>query len=144
MKIVALLGVRMAQPGLMFIHMGPSEECKSCKLYTACMGNLETGRRYMVVEVKEKQHNCKIHEGGVRVVKLIEPEIPAVIPANLASKGVIIRFSPPKCAHGCKLREFCFPEGLREGDRVRVVEVVGKPPGECVLGRSVRMVKLKL
>ena len=143
-KIVALLGARMAHPGMVFIHMGPSEECNSCRLYRACMGNLEAGRRYMVLEVKEKQHNCKIHEDGVRVVKLVEPEIPAVVPTNLASKGVIIRFNPPRCIHWCKLRELCLPEGLKEGDRVKVVEVLGKPPVGCKMGRSIRLVKLKL
>jgi len=123
-RIVTLIGEKLANEGEEFIFMGMARRCEECRLRKAC-GNLEVGRRYRVERVREGiKHDCYIHEGGVRVVEVIEPPIRAVIDAKYAVKGSKIVFKTVNCESSPSLLELCHPAGLMDGDRCTVLDVI--------------------
>jgi len=71
-KIITMVGVKQARKGFEFLHESPSEKCEKCKYYRVCIGNLEAGRVYRIVGLREKTFPCPLHEGGVRVVEVVE------------------------------------------------------------------------
>jgi len=140
---VTLVGIKQAKKGFKFIHLGPSEQCNNCPLYKTCMGNLEKGRVYEVVEVRNIKHSCSLHEEGVMVVEVQEAEIEAIIDKKVAFEGAIITFHPQKCSEGsCKFLKSCFPPGLKDGDKCKIKEIKEKNV-ECKLGKKLVVVRLK-
>ena len=67
--VVTLVGEIQAEIGNTLIFRGPLSECRDCKRKTVCF-NLEEGTLYEIVSVRDKHHDCDVHEGGVRVVEL--------------------------------------------------------------------------
>jgi len=124
MPIITLVGEKLAKPGVEFIFYGPAEPCKTCKLAGVCVGNLEKGRRYKIVKVRNIEHPCPLHEGKARVVVVEEPSIEIAIDPRLAVKGSVIKLKFEECPDPEKVDLF-RPEGLFEGDNVRIEEIVG-------------------
>ncbi len=140
---VTLVGIKQAKKGFKFIHFGPSEQCNNCPLYKTCMENLEKGRIYEVIKVRNIKHLCKIHEGGVVVVEVQEAEIKATINKKAAFEGAIITFHPQQCSeNSCKFLKRCLPLGLKDGDRCKIVKVIDRNI-ECPLGKNLALVQLK-
>lgn len=124
--VVTLVGVRQARDGFVFIHQGISSECEDCECNEVCIKNLENGRVYKVVRVREKTFPCKLHEKGVRVVEVVESDILAALPSKLAIEGAVITFRKQECdVQACEHFEHCVPCGLLDGDRCVIVEVGG-------------------
>ncbi len=127
--IITLVGVKQAKENFIFLHQGGSEKCKKCEYYKICVEKLEVGRIYRIVKLHRKVFPCSIHEEGVRVVEVMESNVPAAIPANLAIEGAVITFLEHECnIEDCRYSEICFPIGLNEGDKCKVMEVLGKIP----------------
>ncbi|WP_048152165.1 UPF0179 family protein [Palaeococcus ferrophilus] len=122
--VVTLVGEKLAKPGVEFIFYGPADPCRTCKLARVCVGNLEKGRRYKVVRIRNIEHSCPLHEGKVRVVDVVEPAIDIAIEPRYAIVGSKMRLSFVNCNDEDK-REVIRPEGLFEGDTVKIVELVG-------------------
>ncbi len=134
-RIVTLIGEKLAREGEEFIFLGMANKCDECRLKKAC-ANLEVGRRYRVVKIREDiKHDCYVHEGSVSVVEVIEPPIKAVIDARYAVKGSKIVFKPVNSEPA--LRDLCHPAGLMDGDRCTVVDVLDDLPG------GLKLVELK-
>jgi len=124
--VVTLVGVRQAREGFVFIHQGTSLECEGCEYHEVCVKNLESGRVYKIVRVREKTFPCKLHEKGVRVVEVVESDILAALPSKLAIEGAVITFRKQECdVQACEYFERCVPCGLLDGDRCVIVEVGG-------------------
>jgi len=141
-RIITLVGVKQAHKGLKFLHEEPAEECKNCEYYRVCIENLEAGRVYKIVKLRENVFPCPIHEDGARVVEVIESEISTAISQKTALEGAVITFQPIKCDNfDCKYRSLCFPIGLYVGDRCEIVKVEDKI--ECEKGLRLVRVKLK-
>ncbi|WP_297499560.1 UPF0179 family protein [Thermococcus sp.] len=139
MAIITLVGEKLAKPGLEFIFYGPAEPCKTCKLAGVCVGNLEPGRRYKVLRVRSMpSHSCPLHEGKVRVVEVVEPSIEVAVEPRLAIVGSIIQLKFEECSDP-KKRDVFRPEGLFEGDSVKIIEVTGEV--ECD-GKTYKVVKV--
>ncbi|WP_297508810.1 UPF0179 family protein [Thermococcus sp.] len=139
MAIITLVGEKLAKPGLEFIFYGPAEPCKTCKLAGVCVGNLEPGRRYKILRVRSMpSHSCPLHEGKVRVVEVVEPSIEVAVEPRLAIVGSIIQLKFEECSDPKKIDIF-RPEGLFEGDSVKVIEVTGEV--ECD-GKTYKVVKV--
>ncbi len=136
---ITLVGEKLAKPGVEFIYYGPAEPCKTCRLARVCVGNLEPGRRYKVVRVRNIEHSCPIHEGKVRVVEVVEPAIEIAVEPKLAIVGSKIRLSFIDCSDPNK-EDIFHPEGLMEGDTVKIIEIVGEV--ECG-GSTYKVVKVK-
>jgi len=140
--IITLIGVRQAKKGLKFIHEPSSEKCKDCQLYRVCIENLERGRVYEIVGLRNKKFPCLLHDEGVRVVEVVESDIASTVPQKSALEGATITFHAQNCENQfCKFKSLCEPVGLFDGDKCQIVKVENKI--ECPLGYDLVKVLLR-
>lgn len=119
--------------------MGPSPECKNCKLKTVCF-NLKKGRKYRITSIREKKHSCNMHEGGVKVVEVEELPIIAAVRKG-TRKNARIKIKQTDCRRlACKYYELCHNPAVQENKEYKVVKIL--EPIECEEGRS--LVKAEL
>ncbi len=106
MTLVTLIGERLAKKGEEFIYLGPNNDCKDCKLKTVCF-NLKQNKRYKIKNVRDKRHNCKIHEGTANVVEVEELPILTAIDKKY-SEGSKAKIDKIDCdSIGCKNYQYC-------------------------------------
>lgn len=106
------------------------------------MESLEAGRVYTVTKVRKKVFPCSVHEEGVRVVEVEEPNLQAAIEPRTAFPLATITFNPQDCGNVyCENRRFCAPQGLVRGDKCKILEV--KERLECPLKRPLVRVVVK-
>jgi len=142
--LITLIGKNLAEKGLKFVHYGPSAECEECRFKNTCIDPLEEGRMYIITDVKDSEHPCPIHEGGkVKVVEVERAEIETLVDSKKTFEGSIVVFKFPECEKECTMRDLCFPEGLFEGDRCKIVKSIGKTPNKCINGLDLKLVLLK-
>jgi hypothetical protein len=139
---VTLIGVELAKQGLEFIYEGQLPECGACTVRKAC-NNLKAGKRYRIVGVRQTRHPCTVHAGGASAVEVVESPIPALIGADMAIKNtrIVAEFSCNR--QNCGNFTLCHPEGIIEGDKYTVLDVIGSAPDICEKGRDLQMVELK-
>jgi hypothetical protein len=120
----------MAKKGLEFTYLGPSSECKNCKLKTACF-NLKKGRNYRIDGIREKRHSCNLHDGGVRVVEVEEMPIIAFIDKD-SKEGRKVRIDTMECRHlDCEYYDTCHTLQNKEYKVEKILK-----PVECKDGRE--------
>ncbi len=142
--MITLIGKELAEKGLKFIHYGPSAECEACRFKSTCIDSLEEGRMYKIIDVKDAEHPCPIHEGGkVIVVEVERSDIDALIDSKKAFEGSMIIFEFPECNKDCTMRDLCFPEGVYVGDKFKIIKNEGKPLNKCINGLNLSKVILK-
>lgn len=143
--MITLIGKKLAKPGQEFIHfgVGNSRECMGCKLRKVC-DNLQVGRRYVVKSSMNKPHEkCKIHEEGVMLVEVEPAQIKATVESS-SKEGEEFAFMKSDCPEiMCDNRFLCFPEGIKEGDKCRIVKIVEKKV-ECKKGAELCVVLLEI
>jgi uncharacterized protein (UPF0179 family) len=123
-NLITFIGAKQAREGYTFIHQGHSPQCERCEYYQVCIKNLEVGRVYEVIGLRDKVFPCDLHEAGVHVVEVIESDISTSLLLKHAIEGVVITYQPPECnAQTCKNHEICFSPGLRKGDRCTIVKI---------------------
>ena len=126
MTLVTLVGRLMAKVGNEFIYCGPVSACKECRIKKVCF-NLHQGKRYRVISVREKTHDCIVNEDKVNIVEV--EEIPSLItlPKRLAIEGSTITFEPQGCNNlGCDNYSECIPFGLASGTKLKVLKALDK------------------
>lgn len=124
-EVFTLVGEALAKKGSRFIAVETPEVCKSCSLFEVCMKNIVVGRAYEVIEVRNRWHYCRLHEGKLIVVKVLELPIEVVLKKQIAMEGAIIKFSPMECNEiKCKLKKYCKPSGLRTGERIKILKIL--------------------
>jgi len=124
-EIFTLIGESLAKKGSRFIAIEKPEFCKFCNLFEVCMKNIVVGRSYEVIEVRNHWHYCKLYEGKLVVVKVLELPIELVLKKQIAMEGAIIKFSSIVCnEEKCKLKKFCKPNGLRIGERIKILKIL--------------------
>jgi uncharacterized protein (UPF0179 family) len=138
---VTLIGRELAKNGLEFIYEGAIGDCGSCKISKAC-NNLKKGRRYRIVGVRTTEHNCPVHLNGALSVEVIESPIPVLISADMAIRNTKIQFEFSCSRENCPNYDLCRPEGLIEGEKYIVMDVIGNAPDICEKGRSLQLVEL--
>ncbi|WP_424355625.1 UPF0179 family protein [Methanobacterium sp. MBAC-LM] len=142
--MITLIGKTLAEEGLKFMHYGASAECEACRFKSTCIDSLEEGRMYVVTEVKDTEQPCPIHDSGkVKVVEVERADIEALVDTKKAFEGSMLTFEFPECDKECTMRELCFPEGLYEGDKCKIIKSIGKPANECINGLKLSLVLLK-
>ncbi len=129
---ITMVGLMQAREGLSFMMAEPTKDCKNCELLDICM-NLEAGRVYKVVKVRNKVFPCRVHEEGVRVVEVEESPIEVAIEQKAAFPLCIITLRPQACRTKCKNLSLCTPPGLNGEDKYQVLEIYGQV--ECPLNR---------
>lgn len=141
-SIITLIGVRQAKKGLKFVHQMLSEKCVGCQLYRVCIENLEQGRVYEIVSLRDRKFPCVLHDEEVRVVEVVESDIISAVPQKLALEGAIITFYAQNCENqNCGFKTLCKPIGLFDGDKCQIVKVEDRI--ECPLGYELVKVLLR-
>jgi uncharacterized protein (UPF0179 family) len=138
---VTLIGTGLAKPGLEFVYEGSLDECKPCSLKKAC-NNLKEGKRYRIVSIRPTKHDCLIHRNGTYAVEVVESPVTALINAEMAIKNSRIRYEYTCTNEDCKSYDLCHPDGIIEGERYVVVDVIGNAPDPCEKGRTLQLVNL--
>ena len=107
MPLVTLIGEKLAVEEKEFTYLGPNNECKNCKLKTVCF-NLKPGRTYRITNVRDKRHNCNVHEGTAVVVEVQETPLFLAINKNL-SEGDKYKIENKECKSiGCNNYKLCY------------------------------------
>jgi len=141
-NIITFVGLKQAKIGFSFIHEGALKECEECKLFRVCMTNLELSRIYRVTKIRDKTFPCRIHEEGVRVVEVIEPDLEVNIETRLAFPSGVITFQSQECEEtSCENYQKCVPLGLINGNRCKILSLKGQV--KCPLNRSLVLVTLQ-
>lgn len=142
--MITLIGKNLAEEGLKFMHYGASAGCEACRFKSTCIDSLEVGRVYVITEVKDTEQSCHIHEGGkVKVVEVERADIEALVDSKKAFEGSMVTVEFPNCDKECTMRDLCFPEGLYEGDKCKIVKTIGKSVNECINGLNLSLVFLE-
>ena len=126
MAIITLVGKELAKEGLEFQYFGSLLECRGCKLRNVCF-NLEEGKWYRVVKVRDKEHDCKVHASGkVVTVEVEEIPVPLLVDVKTVVEGETLEFRHLNCRDvECEEKSLCNPHGLRDGTKIKVVKVEG-------------------
>lgn len=121
--IVTLIGIKQAKVDYQFVFNNPSIECVNCNRRPVCLDNLEPGRVYEVTGLRDRSFPCEVHADEVRVVEVTESDIQASIPKSQAVEGATIKFKTVECdAIDCPKERICFPIGLYEGEKCKIIE----------------------
>jgi uncharacterized protein (UPF0179 family) len=139
---VTLIGVDLAKPGLEFVYEGEAEECSPCKVKKAC-NNLHKGRKYRIVTVRQTRHECPVHMNGAVTVEVAEAPVTALIGSEGAITNSRIKFEFSCNRAECRSYDLCHPDGIVEGEKYVVAEVLGNAPDICEKGRTLKLVDLK-
>lgn len=140
MVMITLVGETQARVGNRFYYLGPQLECRECKLRTVCF-NLEQGRQYEVVGVRDTHHDCEMHEDGVRVVEIKKVPTMVVIPKKTAIEGSVITFEESDCGRmSCSNYRYCHPTGIKTGDKLTIEENLGNV--DCSLSDTIVLAKV--
>lgn len=138
---VTLIGMELAKQGLEFIYEGELDDCGSCKVRKAC-NNLQSGKRYRIVGIRPARHECLVHKDGTCAVEVVESPIAALIGSEKAIKNTRIKYEFVCNREECESYPLCHPEGIVEGEKYTVLEVLGTSPDSCERGKQLTLVEL--
>ena len=140
MTIVTLVGRNMAKVGLEFIYSGPVPQCKECRIKTVCF-NLRQGKRYRIISLRDKAHDCVINEDKAQIVEVEEIPSIMVLPKRLAIEGSTITFEQTFCREpGCKHYHDCRPYSMTDGTKIKVIKLKRKVT--CAKGKDMVLVEV--
>ena len=139
---VTLMGTVLAKPNVEFIYEGEVAECDTCKVKKACH-NLQKGRKYRIVTVRTTHHDCAVHLNGATAVEVMEASITALINADMAI--INSRIKPELSCNKSDCRSFplCRPDGVTDGEKYIVVDVLGNASDICDKGRALKLVEIR-
>jgi hypothetical protein len=137
--LVTLVGEGQSSKGFKFVASIPPEICKQCKLFLVCMGKLVPGRAYEVVELKDKEHYCALYEGNVRVARVTQSPIEILIKPQHAIEGATIAYVSIPCEiKKCPMDSTCRPEGVKKGEKVKIIGVPEDVSGQIPCRKRLR------
>ena len=139
MPLVTLIGEKLAKEGNEFIYLGPNNECRNCKLKTVCF-NLKSGRHYKITKIREKRHNCNVHEGTAAVVEVQELPILAAIDKKL-SAGYSTKIEKKDCRNiGCGHYDLCCNITLQNDKTYKIAKTYKSI--DCPIGNELQKAEL--
>jgi hypothetical protein len=125
MVLVTLVGEQLAVEGEEFTYLGSNSECRNCQLKTVCF-NLKPGRKYRITKLREKHHECNLHEGKVVVVEVEELPLTVAISKELP-EGKSTSVKKQECKNiGCDSFEICTNMGLQNRRSYTIKKVYEK------------------
>ena len=139
---VTLMGTVLAKPNVEFINEGEVPECDTCNVKKACH-NLQKGRKYRIVTVRTTHHDCAVHLNGATAVEVMEAPITALINADMAMINSKIKPELSCNKSDCRSFPLCRPEGVTDGEKYIVVDVLGNASDICDKGRALKLVELR-
>jgi hypothetical protein len=130
MPLVTLIGEKLAKKETEFIYLGPNTECRNCKLKTVCF-NLKPGRKYKITGVRDKKHNCNVHEGTAAVIEVEELPIITTVDKEL-KEGESFKIDEKNCKSiGCDFFDLCNVS-LQRDKKYTIKKIIGEV--DCPLG----------
>ncbi|MCK9580167.1 MAG: UPF0179 family protein [Methanoregula sp.] len=139
---VTLVGTVLAKAGVEFIYEGEVAECDTCKVKKAC-NNLQKGRKYRIMTIRTTHHECPVHLNGATAVEVMEAPISALISPEMAIVNSKVKIELSCNKADCKSIALCRPDGVVDGEKYIVTDVLGNAPDICDKGRSLKLVELK-
>lgn len=139
---VTLVGTVLAKQGVEFIYEGETAECNSCKVKKAC-NNLQIGRKYRIVSVRSTHHECMVHLDGATAVEVMEAPVTALINADMAIVNSKIKVDLSCNKSDCRSYPLCRPDGVVDGEKYIVTDVLGNASDICPKGRALKLVDIK-
>ena len=139
---VTLVGTVLAKTGFEFIYESEAQECDTCKVKKAC-NNLQKGRKYRIVTVRTTHHECPVHLNGATAVEVMEAPISALISPEMAIVNSKVKIELSCNKADCRSYALCRPDGVVDGEKYVVTEVLGNAPDICEKGRALKLVELK-
>jgi uncharacterized protein (UPF0179 family) len=139
---VTLVGTVLAKQGIEFIYEGEAAGCDTCKVKKAC-NNLQKGRKYRIVSVRTTHHECAVHLNGATAVEVMDAPITALINPDMAIINSKIRIELSCNKSECRSFPLCHPEGVVEGEKYIITDVLGNAPDICDKGRSLKLVDIR-
>ena len=139
---VTLMGTVLAKPNVEFIYEGEIAECETCKVKKACH-NLQKGRKYRIVTVRSTHHDCAVHLNGATAVEVMEAPITALINADMAMINSKIKPELSCNKSDCRSFPLCRPDGVTDGEKYIVIDVLGNASDICDKGRALKLVELR-
>lgn len=136
------MGTVLAKPNVEFIYEGEVTECDTCKVKKACH-NLQKGRKYRIVTVRSTHHDCAVHLNGATAVEVMEAPITALINADMAMVNSKIKPELSCNRSDCRSFPLCRPDGVTDGEKYIVTDVLGNAPAICDKGRALKLVELR-
>lgn len=138
MALITLVGKKLAKVGNEFVYMGITQKCRNCKLKTVC-SNLQEGRTYKIVKIRNKFHECWLHDGGVVAVE-VEKQPALVNIRKEEAEGTAVEYKAINCDNiSCREYENCVtPLKPKE---YKILEV--KEDVKCPLGYKLKKVLLE-
>ena len=139
MTLVTLIGERLAKEDEEFIYLGPNNDCRRCKLKTVCF-NLKPGRRYKIIDIRDKRHSCELHEGNAAVVEVQELPIIAAIDKEL-TEGSTARIERKECKNiGCDNFDLCNNLALHKDRNYKIIKIYEGL--DCLIGHELQKAEL--
>jgi len=138
MPLVTLIGEKLAKKENEFTYLGPNNECRNCKLKTVCF-NLKPGRKYKITSVRDKRHNCNVHEGTAAVVEVHEMPILTAIDKKLSNESKIKIENNGCKSIGCINYELCSVT-LQKDKEYKIIKVYGSI--DCPIGHDLQKAEL--
>ncbi len=123
-RLITLVSEEVAVEGYRFKLTGtvPSE-CRSCKLYRVCIGNLKLGVEYRVVTVRRVKHYCPLLDSYVRVVEVEPQPIELAVEDNMAVQGIVFTYRAKRCRDSsCPAYQLCNNR-LIENTKLKIISV---------------------
>ncbi len=143
--MITLIGEKLAKKGLIFEHYGTNSECQDCRFKSTCVDSLEKGRFYIITDVKDVSHKCKLHdEHTVNVVTVEKAPICALIDTKKAFEGSTIFLNQENCGFDCEMQELCYPNGVYPKDKCKIAIVEHKCSEKCYKNYDLTKVVLNL
>lgn len=139
---VTLVGTVLAKPNVEFIYEGEIADCDTCKVKKACH-NLQKGRKYRIVTVRTTHHECPVHLNGATAVEVMEAPVTALINADMAIINSKIKPELSCNKSECRSYALCRPDGVTEGEKYIVTDVLGNAPNICDKGRALKLVEIR-
>lgn len=138
---VTLIGEKLAKEGLEFTFGGCLSKCQNCEIKNSCCG-LKKNKWYRITSVRDKTHQCNIHDGAVKVVEVEEIPIKTALEGRSVIEGSVITFEAKDCDDlECEFYNLCHPRGIKEGGKYNVTDVGKKI--DCPKGYNLKRVELK-
>ncbi len=143
MSNITLIGKEVARVGFIFTYVGTSPECVDCQVKKACH-DLKTGYRYRITAIRDKEHDCPVHDGGKAViVEYEELKVEASIPSNKAIEGAIISLKDGSCqVLSCANHRLCRKENPAAGKKVKITKLMEEI--NCPRGLKLRRAEVEL
>jgi uncharacterized protein (UPF0179 family) len=136
---LTLVPTTLATPGYLFRNYGDqnAEECDGCPVRAVCFKT--PPGHYEIVEVRDVQHPCKLHEGTMSVCTAKEVPTVTTLEVKLL-KGTATNWGAIECGFPeCKNNALCHPR--MDAGHMEIVSV-GETI-ECPMHYEIKQVSLR-